>query len=180
MYVSRRAWDEVAVELPHENAPLGLLRAVAGVVGIGDEVDQRSLELPVALVGVLAQGGVAERERGGGGLLDQGLGVGRRLDQAARDQRGEHGAGLTRGVAGQKLALGPEVAGAEVHHGLDHVHRRGIGRGLGPAGLADDHVDLGEPAEDHVARLEVVDRLGHRGPGHGDRHVHHHPLVERA
>ena len=58
----RRPWDEVTVELPHENAPLVLLRAVAGVVGIGDEVGQQALEFPVALVGVLAQRGVAERE----------------------------------------------------------------------------------------------------------------------
>ena len=42
---------------------------------------------------------------------------------------------------------------------------RGVGRGLGPARLADHHVDFGEPAEDHVAGLQVVERLGHGGPG---------------
>ncbi len=100
-------------------------------------------------------------------------------DHAAGDQGIVDGAAVAGGVGGPQLAARPELARAEVDHGLDHVHRRRVGRRLGPAGLAHDHVDLGEPAEDHVARLQVVDRLGHRRARNGDRHVHDHPLVER-
>ena len=64
-----------------------------------------------------------------------------------------------RASAGRELPAGPELPRAEVDHGLDHVHGRGVGRRLGPARLADHHVDLGEPAEDHVAGLQVVERL---------------------
>ena len=43
--------------------------------------------------------------------LTRASGVGRRLDQAARDQRVEHGAGLVAGVDGEELRLGQKSRG---------------------------------------------------------------------
>ena len=55
-----------------------------------------------------------------------------------------------------QTAPGPELARAEVDHRLDHVERGRVGGRLRAAGLADDHVHLGEAAEDHVAGVQVV------------------------
>ncbi len=81
-------------------------------------------------------------------------------------------------VMERELAPRPELAGAKIDHGLDHVQGSRVCRGLCPPCLADDHVDFGKPAEDHIARFQVVERFGHGSPGHGDRHVHHHSLVQ--
>ena len=81
---------------------------------------------------------------------------------------------------GRRHRRRPELARAEVDHRLDHVHRGRVGRRLGAA----------RPCR-RPCRPRGTGRGPCRGPsgrrptrvdGHprdGDRHVHHHPLVER-
>ena len=66
----------------------------------------------------------------------------------------------------------------KLNHRFDHVDRSGIERGFRAARLAGHHADFGEPAQHHVPRLQVIDGLQDRHARDGDRHVHHHPLVE--
>ena len=104
--------------------------------------------------------------------------AGRGVHQMVGQQGIEDGFRLAPAVGKLELAPGPELSGTKIDHGLDHVQGRRVGRGLCPSRLAHDHVHFGKPAEDHVPRLQVVERFGHGSPGHGDRHVHDHSLVE--
>ena len=55
------------------------------------------------------------------------------------------------------------------------------GRGHDFGGYADLwQWSVTEPASFWAAVWDYFEVLGHRGPGHRDRHVHDHPLVERG
>ena len=98
----------------------------------------------------------------------------------ARMQHGvEHRLGLPARVFGTDLPPRPELVRAEHDHGFNHVERRRIEWRFGPTRLAQHHFHLRKTAEHHVASLQVVSRLHARRPRDGNRHVHHHPLVER-
>ena len=66
----------------------------------------------------------------------------------------------------------------QVDDGLEHFHRRGIGRGVGAARLAPDRGDLGKGGNDPVLRLQKFGRLRHRKARQRGRHVEKRPLVE--
>ena len=61
------------------------------------------------------------------------------------------------GQAGTPLSLG-----LEIDDRLEHLGRRGIGRGLGASRLAVDRFDLREGLDDLVLRLQDLRRLGDR------------------
>ena len=73
----------------------------------------------------------------------------------------------------------PLVLGLEHDCGLDHVHRRGVGGGLGAAHLAENVVHLGKGANHLVGLLEDFACLGGRDAGKRRRHVEQVALVER-
>ena len=103
----------------------------------------------------------------------------RQFQQTPAVEQIDHTGSVGSRVIKGKLALRPEIPLAKAHHRLDHVQRRGIGRRVGPPGLSHDHLHLGEAAQNHVARLEVVRRLPDGGSRHRNRHIHHGPFVER-
>ena len=136
----------------------------------------------VSMVGILAAGCIKQREGGRHRLFDECFALAGRVrltDHVAGDERIVDAVPCEPGVREGELASWPELAWPEIHHRLDHIHRGRVGRRLGPAGLAHHHVDLGKPAQHHVARLQIVKRFGHRCTRHRDRHVHHHPFIER-
>ena len=69
--------------------------------------------------------------------------------------------------------------GLERDHGLEHRQGSGIGRRVGPAGLAQDVVDLGEALDDPVGHLEDLLGFGDGDARHGRGHIEKGPLVER-
>ena len=91
----------------------------------------------------------------------------------------QHHGRLLLGVLVVELPFGPVLLGPQRDDALDHVQRRGVGRRVGPARLADDQLHLGKPPQQGVAGLEVVGRLGHRRPRHRHRHVENAPFVQR-
>ena len=63
------------------------------------------------------------------------------------------------------VAGAPLIGVLEVDGGLDHLERRRVGGGLGPADLAEDMLHLREGADDAVGLLQdflalVIDRPG--------------------
>ena len=62
---------------------------------------------------------------------------------------------------------------------LEHGQGSGVGRGLGPAGLAEDALHLGEFADDAVGHLKGLAGLVDGDPGHGRGHVEEGAFVER-
>ncbi len=72
----------------------------------------------------------------------------------------------------------PLLWGFELHHGLDHVERRRIGRGLGASDFPEDVLDLGHGADELVGLLQDLLRLTRRERRECGRHVHEIPLVE--
>ncbi len=102
-----------------------------------------------------------------------------RVDQAALLQGRQHHGRLLFGVLVVELPFGPVLLGTQRDDALHHVQRRRVGRGVGPAGLAHDHLHLGESPQQRVAGLEVVGGLGHRRPRHRHRHVENAPFVQR-
>ena len=75
---------------------------------------------------------------------------------------------------------GPPFAfGLEIDHGLGHLDRRRIGRGIGAAGFAEDRRHFGEGFDDAVLRLQQLGRLGDREAGQGHRHIEQRAFIER-
>lgn len=72
----------------------------------------------------------------------------------------------------------PVAFGLQVDDGLEHFHRRRIGRRIGAARLAPDRSDLGKAGDDPVLRLQQLGRLGHREARQRRRHVEERALVE--
>ena len=93
--------------------------------------------------------------------------------------------------AAQHRAQGPRPRGKEplfrrplghrleLHNRFHHRERRGIGRCVGPARLAVDRNDLGEPLQDAILRFHQPLRLGHGDAGECGRHVQDRSLVQR-
>ena len=75
-----------------------------------------------------------------------------RLDQPALLKRRQHDGRLLFGVLVFQLPLGPVLLGTQRDDALDHVQRRGVGRRVGPARLADDHLHLGETSASRASR----------------------------
>ena len=106
------------------------------------------------------------------------LGVFDRLDQPLPLEGVEDPRRLFLGVLVVQLAAGPKLLGTEVDHGLDHLQGRGVGGRIGAARFAHDHARPRGTPQQRIAGLEVVGRLGHRGPRDGDRHVEEASLVQ--
>ena len=79
-------------------------------------------------------------------------------------------------VQGEPCA--PFAFGFEIDHGLDHLGRRGVGRGRGAPRLAEDRLHLREGFDDLVLGLEKLGRLCHGNARQGHGHVHQRALVE--
>ena len=62
---------------------------------------------------------------------------------------------------------------------LDHVHRRGIGGGLGATNFAEDMVHFGKAFDDFVGLLKNLAGFGRRNSGKRGRHVEQVAFVKR-
>ena len=95
-------------------------------------------------------------------------------------------------LVGRAVAMGDDLAirvfdvhrrplpfGLKHDGGFDHVHRRGVGSGLGPADLPEDVVHFREGLYDLVGLLEDRPRLGHTEAREGGGHVKQVAFVER-
>ena len=73
----------------------------------------------------------------------------------------------------------PLVPGLEPDRGLEHFERRGVGRGIGAAGLAEHAFDLGHGLDEPVGLLEQHPRFGGRNSGQRRGHVQQIAFVHR-
>ena len=73
----------------------------------------------------------------------------------------------------------PLILGLQVHHGLGHVDRRRVRRGVRPRDLRDHGGDLRHRPDRRVLLPGDLDRLGKRDRGIRDWHEHQVALVER-
>ena len=67
--------------------------------------------------------------------------------------------------------LWPVLLVLEHDRGFNHVHRRRIGGGFGPANFAEDMVNFREGFNDLVSLLEDLPSFGRRDARKGGRHV---------
>ena len=80
------------------------------------------------------------------------------------------------GVPGLRFA--PLVLWLEDDHGLQHGERRRVGRGFGPARLAQHVLHFRKLADDPVRDLEHLLGLGDGDARHGGGHVEDGPLLQ--
>ncbi len=75
---------------------------------------------------------------------------------------------------------GPPLVGwFELHHGFDHRERRGVGRGFGLPGLAEDTLDFGELPQHPILDLKHFHGFGDGDAGDSGGHEQDVALVQR-